>query len=863
MIPGTTATVSLPKVRTDLIIRAHTSSSGKPFVVKDPVTQEFFGLREVEHFVVKQLDGSTSLDVVRRRAEERFGAPLEEETIARFVRTLRELGLLESAGPEKAPAPRRRIQGNPFYLRLRLCDPNRFLGWLVGPSQPFFTRTFLTFSSALILTALLMSVMSSGDLARDVKGLFRLDVLALVWLTVFFVAMAHEVAHGVTCRRFGGQVHDIGFMLVYSMPAFYCDVSDTWLFPQRSRRLLVTFAGPYFELFIWAVAIATWRVTDTGTWINLLALVVIATSGLKTLLNLNPLIKLDGYYFLSDALGIPNLRRRAFAYIGGLLTGRSSVSDPVPPTPRERRVFVLYGLAASIYSFLLLGVTTYHLGGFLIGRYQVWGLLPLVLLLGPRLRKRFRSFVPRRSKALERPPSGPPAFPEDADEEREADRDGGRPSNGGRPSKGRREKSVRRLRAAAVIAAAGVVLLLVRMELRVTGEFTVLPNDRSDVRSMVEGIVISMDVDEGTRVRTGQVVARLVDRDRAAELIGVQGEIAEKQAMLRLLRAGPTPEQIELGAREVVTAEARRDYSQKRIAEAQQMRSEQIAKLQATVRRIEDSLRYKQTQYERFKTLWGVQLVSRKEYEDAEELMVITGRQLEEARAELAMTMADDLGDLRKELALAQTQAAEALGRQTVLVAGSRPEEIEAREAEVARLQAKRRHLEESSRLLEVTSPISGVVTTASRQLRLMVGQSVAKGDLLATVQDLSTVMTLIAVPEKEVAEVKVGQLVAIKLRAYPHETFEGRVTTIATSVRSAAAAGIPPKEAAAAAPRPADEGIGERVVLVTSEIENASLLLKPEMTGKAKIYCGPQPLFQLMTRRLARIVRVEFWSWW
>ena len=346
-----------------------------------------------------------------------------------------------------------------------------------------------------------------------------------------------------------------------------------------------------------------------------------------------------------------------------------------------------------------------------------------------------------------------------------------------------------------MIAVAGVVLLLVRMELKVTGEFTVLPNDRSDVRSMVEGIVISMDVDEGTRVRTGQVVARLVDRDRAAELIGVQGEIAEKQAMLRLLRAGPTPEQIELGAREVVTAEARRDHSEKRIAEARQMRSEQIAKLQATVRRIEDSLGYKQTQYARFKTLWGVQLVSRKEYEDAEELMVITGRQLEEAKAELAMTMADDLGELRKELALAQTQAAEALGKQTVLVAGSRPAEIEAREAEVARLQAKRRHLEESSRLLEVTSPISGVVTTASRQLRLMVGQSVAKGDLLATVQDLSTVMTLIAVPEKEVAEVKVGQLVAIKLRAYPHETFEGRVTTIATSVRSAAAAGTPPRK--------------------------------------------------------------------
>jgi putative peptide zinc metalloprotease protein len=850
MTPGTIASPSRPKIRSDLIIRAHTSASGKPFVVKDPVSQEFFGLREVEHFVVEQLDGSTSLDAVRRRAEERFGAQLEAETLTRFVRSLGELGLLESSAPERAPAPRWRLQGDLLYLRLRLFDPNRLLGWLVGPSRLFFTRTFLGVSAGLIQVALLEVVASSRELAPHLMGLFRLDILPLFWITVLVVGMAHEFAHGVTCRRFGGQVHDIGFMLIYFTPAFYCNVSDTWLFPEKSRRLLVTFAGVYFELFIWAVATMTWWVTDYGTWINLIAMVVMATSGVKTLVNLNPLIKLDGYYLLSDALGIPNLRRRAFAYIGGLLR-RDSAGEPVPPTLRERRVFLWYGLTAAIYSFVLLGVIIFKLGPVLIERYQLAGLLLLGLLVGPRLRSRLRRFAPRRSKALQRGPSAPAALPDD-DAERSSP-----------PAKGRTERKWRRrLWAAAVIAAAAVLLFLFRMELRVAGEFTVLPTGRSDVRSMVEGIVASIDVDEGSRVEKGHVVARLTDRDRAAELIGVQAEIAEKQAMLRLLLAGPTREELVLATREVITADARQAHSEKRLAEARQMRSEQIAKLQATVRKSEDSLGFKRLQFERFRTLVGLNLVSRKQFEEAEEVMVVTQRELEVARAELAVTMADDLAEVRKELALAETQAAEARGKQAVLVAKNRPEEIEAREAELARLQAKRGYFEESSRLLAITSPLSGVVTTPSRQLRQMVGQSVAKGDLLATVQNLGTVMTEIAVPEKEIADVKVGQPVVIKLRAYPNETFEGRVTTIATSVRSAAVPGATPKDAPAA-PKPPDEGPGERVVLVTSEIENAALLLKPDMTGKAKIYCGPQPLIQLMTRRLARIVRVEFWSWW
>jgi hypothetical protein len=129
------------------------------------------------------------------------------------------------------------------------------------------------------------------------------------------VTVVHKFAHGLTCKHFGGQLREMGFMLIYLQPAMYCNVSDAWLFPERAKRLWVTFSGAYLEITIWALAILLWRMAEPHTTVNTLSLLVMATSGVKTLFNLNPLIKLDGYYLLSDWLEIPNLRARAFAYV--------------------------------------------------------------------------------------------------------------------------------------------------------------------------------------------------------------------------------------------------------------------------------------------------------------------------------------------------------------------------------------------------------------------------------------------------------------------------------------------------------------------------------------------------------------------
>src|SRR5436190_12384808 len=145
----------------------------------------------------------------------------------------------------------------------------------------------------------------------------------------------------------------MGFMLIYFSPAFYCDVSDAWMFPNSRHRMAVTLAGGYSQLMLWGVCAILWRITEPDTLINHVMVVVVLFSGLQTLFNFNPLIKLDGYYMLSDYLEVPNLRSRAFDTLWKWIT-----RSPKRGKFRDVRGVLLYGICAVIFSSTLL-VTPY------------------------------------------------------------------------------------------------------------------------------------------------------------------------------------------------------------------------------------------------------------------------------------------------------------------------------------------------------------------------------------------------------------------------------------------------------------------------------------------------------------------------
>ena len=815
----TVVTEELPKLRGDLVI----SRQGGAVVLKDPATGRFFRFGEAEHFITSQLDGTTPIAVVRQRAAEEFGSLPEPGMIEGFVGSLRRLGLLEAddAALERPAARRRRTRGGPLYLRFSAFDPDHLLDRLVGKVAFCFTPAFLVFSAAVIVLGVGISVAEWGHITRDLIRLWRVEMLLVAWPVAYMVSAAHEFAHGFTCKRFGGHVHEMGFMLIYFQPAFYCNVSDAWLFAERSKRLWVTISGPYLELFLWALAVIIWRVTEPGTWPSAVALVVVAASAFRLFINLNPLIKLDGYYLLSDTLGIHNLRARAFGYLKRRLSALVVSPGPTPaePTPRERRVYLVYGLLAGGYSAWLLGWVALTMGGFLTERYQGVGAIAYAGLLGLAFQNPLQRWAAR---------PGFRAWREHVSS--------------------RWVRIGGRVKVVLFLVLVLAALFLVPWGLTVSGEFAVAPR-HADVRAEVDGIIAKVYVDEGQRVAAGELVARLEDRDYRAELRAVEAQSDEMRARLKMLRAGPRVEERRVASQNLETAETRREHARRRLEEAERMQTARLAKATADAALAEERLRYARNDLVRSRALFEGGLVSRRALEESQERAAVGDKELAAARAEFAAVSAGDLaltGDLagfRKELAVAQKEIEEARARLRLVEAGSRPEEIEGAEATLARLLSQRSHLEDQLRLVTVRSAVDGVVTTPKPRER--VGQYVKKGDLIVEVHEFATIRVEIAVPEREIGDVKVGQPVIVKARAFPERPSEGRVTEIAP---------VAVKD---------EEAWRGKVFRVTTAVDNPDLLLRPDMTGTAKIYCGQRRLFDVLSRRLARYVRVEFWSWW
>src|SRR5438093_4740437 len=395
--------LSPPKLRSDLTVSHQQTAAGTVLVVKDPVSSDFFRFRAVEQFVARQLDGQTPLEAVRQRTEKEFGGSLSPEALSAFIKILNQNGLLESGESTKrnGTADRRRIRGSPLYFRVKVFDPNRLMARLVRRARCFFTPHFLALSATLILLAAGITVLNWSDLGENVSRLYRLSAVPLLVTIVLVVGSAHEFAHGLTCKYFGGEVHEMGFALIYFQPALYCNVSDAWLFPEKSKRLWVGFAGPYFELFLWALAVLAWRLTDVETWINYVALIVMTSSGIKTLLNFNPFIKYDGYYLLSDYVEIPNLRRKSFRYVGNLIERLFGFGGPIAGeiTPRERRIRLAYGLVGAVGSFSFLAFIFITAGGYLVENRQPEAILLSTGLLGIKVRRKVRKLFGKPSNS--------------------------------------------------------------------------------------------------------------------------------------------------------------------------------------------------------------------------------------------------------------------------------------------------------------------------------------------------------------------------------------------------------------------------------------------------------------------------------
>ncbi|HTW70838.1 MAG TPA: hypothetical protein VME47_13190 [Acetobacteraceae bacterium] len=293
---------------------------------------------------------------------------------------------------------------NPLYLRIPLCDPDRFLDATVALARPIWSVwgfiVWLGVVGAGVILAALHWTALTHDLADRVLARDNLIILAV---TFPILKLLHELGHCYAAKLGGASVHEAGIMTLVVMPVPCVDVSPATAFPNKWRRALVGAAGMVTELFCAGLAMVAWTNLEPGL-ARAAAFNCLLIAGLSTLIfNGNPLLRFDAYFILSDLIEIPNLAVRAIRYYGYLINryafGVTNQASPVQARG-EAGWFLFYGAASYAYrmwvmlSIALFVASKLHgVGAVLAGWTVLTGVLyPLgrgawLVLRGPALRQ--------------------------------------------------------------------------------------------------------------------------------------------------------------------------------------------------------------------------------------------------------------------------------------------------------------------------------------------------------------------------------------------------------------------------------------------------------------------------------------------
>ena len=360
------------RVRPDLSAKKQVYQGRSYWVVKDPVGLNYFRFQEEEFAIMQMLDGETSLDEVKAQFEAEFPPQkITVEELAQFVGSLHRSGLIIADVPGQGTQLKKRHDermwkewlgffSNILGLRFKGIDPENLLNFLLPFVRWMFHPAAATLCMMFALSALLL-VLSNFEVFQSKLPRFHVFFARENWIYMFLVLgvtkIIHEFGHGLSCKYYGGECHEMGVMLLVLTPCLYCNVSDSWMLPNKWHRAIIGAAGMYIEVLMASVATYVWWFTEPGL-LNQLALSVMFICSVSTLIfNGNPLLRYDGYYILSDILEIPNLRQKSNSILSRFLAqtclGIEQQEDPFLPQ-RNRFMFGAFTVAATIYRWVVL-----------------------------------------------------------------------------------------------------------------------------------------------------------------------------------------------------------------------------------------------------------------------------------------------------------------------------------------------------------------------------------------------------------------------------------------------------------------------------------------------------------------------------
>ncbi|HDR14421.1 MAG TPA: hypothetical protein ENN79_02820 [Desulfobacteraceae bacterium] len=390
------------------------------YVLYDPFNNQYFRLRpEAYEFVVRLRRDRTVEEVweecLRRNPE---GAPGQEDVL-QLLTQLYFANLLyfdvpaDSAKLFDRYKKRRQREVRSkllsiMFFRLPLLDPE-FMLRKIKPLLKLIVGPLGAVIWLAVVAAAVKVVVDNFDTATSqIQGILSPANLPLLYLGLVIVKTIHEFGHAFVCKRFGGEVHVMGVMLLVFTPLPYIDATSSWSFRSRWHRALVGASGMIAEIFVAALAAFYWAHSAPGTWNSIAYNMMVIASVSTVLFNANPLLRFDGYYILSDLLDIPNLHTRSTRHLRHLceyyLFGYRDSSSPAE-TGKEAFWLTVFGILSGIYKvvvfagIILFVADKFLLLGLMMAFFCIfaWGVVPLYkfvvyLASSPRLaRNRVRA----------------------------------------------------------------------------------------------------------------------------------------------------------------------------------------------------------------------------------------------------------------------------------------------------------------------------------------------------------------------------------------------------------------------------------------------------------------------------------------
>lgn len=491
----------------DMSESAKAEDGTKRWLLRDPVNNKYFKLGNEE---IKILATIKDLKVAVEKMEElaaivakQANLTLTQDRILKFLEFLSQNNLLAIDGPEargRLQEQRNNLQPNLFkkilrqylFLQFHLLRPNKLLDRLLPLCWWFFSKGFWWMVLANTIFAIYLTSRQWDYFLSSFVGYFNFTGIAASAIALALVKIIHEFGHAVVAKYYGCSVDSMGIAFLIFWPVLFTDTTDAWRLGDKRQRAHIDLAGIMIELIIASTCLTLWNFTPEGLLKSVLFVLASTTWILTLLVNLNPLMRFDGYFVLGDLLGVENLQNRSFDLARWRLR-ESMFGYGFAPPEKPRRDLLVYAYSTWIYRFIL------YLGIALIIYNYFFKLLGLILmtvqifntLLRP-VSKEFVFWWEQRSKSK--------LFPN------------------------------------TVITFGVLVAIIAWLVLPTRGTVT-LPAYKHAAESVTlyaqeEGLLLSLIQNDGFFVREGELLAEFDLRDLRFELLQVQQDIQQFQAEL-------------------------------------------------------------------------------------------------------------------------------------------------------------------------------------------------------------------------------------------------------------------------------------------------------------------------------------------